>query len=102
MNKDELLKLRAEIAYSARQIALNGDVESADKLEVLMNLVRSGDSSGEVLHRAYDTVKSLPDDNDRLPALLDLMYEIDGLLSNEELKEEDNDNQDIRQDTPSQ
>lgn len=83
MNRDELLKIRAEIANSARQIALEGDVEPADKLEILMSLIASGDSSAEVLHRVYDTAKLLPDDTDRLSALLDIMYEVDKMLSSQ-------------------
>jgi len=83
MNRDELLKIRAEIATSARQVALEGDVDPANKLEVLMSLIVSGDSSAEVLYRAYDAAKSLPNDVDKLPALLDIMYEVDRMISDQ-------------------
>lgn len=85
MNREELLRLRAEIIASARQLAIDGVGEPSDKLEVLMSLIRSGDTSQELLSRAYQTAQQLSQDSDKLSAFLDIVYEIDAeLASNEE------------------
>lgn len=84
MNKDELLKLREQIINNTRQLALdNEDADPAARLEVLMGLIRSGDTSSEVMHRAYEVAAKLPEDSSKLDAFLDLVYEIDTQLGSE-------------------
>jgi hypothetical protein len=86
MGKEELLKLREEIASHVRGLALatNDDGNSEAKLEVLMNLIRSGDSSKDLLYGAFETAQKLPEGSSKLNALLDLMYEIDAELAADE------------------
>lgn len=84
MNKDELLKLREQIINNTRQLALdNEDADPVARLEVLMGLIRSGDTSAEVMHRAYEVAAKLSEDSSKLDAFLDLVYEIDVQLGDE-------------------
>jgi len=81
MNQDELLALRAEIVNRTRDIALEGDVSPAEKLEVLMSLIGSGDSTPDLLRKAYELSGQLPEDSDKLDAMLELLFAIDERLS---------------------
>ncbi len=84
MDRDELLKLREDIVAHARTLALEGGASPAERLDVIMGLVRSGDSSMELLNKAYEAAKELPEDADKLNAMLDIVYEIDSDLANNE------------------
>jgi len=84
MNKDELLQLREQIVGKTRQLALDDDnTDPASRLEVLMGLIRSGDTSKEVMQQASEIAEQLPEDG-RLDAYLDLIYEIDAQLGNDQ------------------
>lgn len=86
MGKEELLKLREEIAGHVRGLALatDDDGNPEAKLEILMNIIRSGDSSRDLLYGAFETAQKLPENSSKLNALLDLMYEIDAELAADE------------------
>ena len=81
MNKDELLALRAEIVSRTRDIALEGDVSPSEKLEVLMNLIGSSESTPDLLRKAYELSGQLPEDSDKLDVMLKLLFFIDEQLS---------------------
>jgi len=84
MNKDELLQLREQIVGKTRQLALDDDsTDPVSRLEVLMGLIRSGDTSKEVMQQASEIAEQLPEDG-RLDAYLDLIYEIDARLGDEQ------------------
>lgn len=84
MNKDELLQLREQIVGKTRQLALDDDnTDPASRLEVLMGLIRSGDTSKELMQQAAEITEQLPEDG-RLDAYLDLIYEIDARLGEEQ------------------
>lgn len=91
MDKDELLALRQEIVNKTREIAIHGNIEPEAKLEVLMNLVQSGDRSQEVLQQAYEITQSLPDDTEKLDSYLDIIYAIDEQLVEDQDPDETDD-----------
>lgn len=84
MNKEELLEFRQKIVGSVRQLALEDDTDPANKLQVLMGLIRSGDSSREALTAAYEAAQQLPEVTEKLDMLLELVYEIDAQLGGDE------------------
>ncbi len=84
MNKEELLEFRQKVVEQARQLALEGDADPASKLQLLMALIRSGDSSREALNAAYEVVQQLPEATDKLDVLLELIYEVDAQLGADE------------------
>lgn len=83
MNKEDLLKLRDELADQVKQLALNENAsgDPVVRLNVLMNLVHAGDTSREVLLGAYKAIQQLPEDAAKMDSMLDLVYEIDVALS---------------------
>lgn len=85
MNKDELLKLRKQLVDKTRQTALSGADGPAESMAILMGLIRSGDTSSDIMNKAAMLAEQLPEE-DRVDAYLDLIYEIDAQLgdSNEE------------------
>ena len=84
MQRDQLLELRSKIVESAQQLALNGQGTAEDRLQVLLNVIRSGDASLEVLSRAYELANGIENDDDKLTALLDVLYEVDADLAKSE------------------
>lgn len=84
MDRNELLKLRAEIVSRTRSLALEGDMSPAEKLDVIMGLISSGDSSLGLLRKAYEFSEQLTDDSSRLDVMLDLIFAIDEELSAKE------------------
>ncbi len=81
MQKDQLLELRNKIVQSTRELALKGEGAAADRLQVLMGLVRDGDADLETLTRAYELIQSIQGDDNKLTALLDLLYEVDAKIT---------------------
>lgn len=63
MDRDELLKLREDIVAHARTPVLAG--ATAVWFVLLAGLVRSGDLSMELLNKAYEAAKELPEDADK-------------------------------------
>ena len=86
MQPDQLLELRSKIVQSTRDIALHGGGSEADRLQILMTMVRSGDADYEVYNRTFELSSSIQDDDQKLTAMLDLLYEVD-LKLNEENQE---------------
>lgn len=84
MNKEELLEFRQKVVGSVRQLALEDDTDPANKLQVLMGLIRSGDSSREAMNAVFEAAQQLPDATEKLDTLLDLIYEIDTQLGSED------------------
>jgi len=80
MQKEQLLELRNKIVQSTQDIALRGEGSATERLQVLLNIVRSGGASLEVLSKAYELAQSLEGDDDKLSALLDVLYEVDAKL----------------------
>lgn len=83
MNQEELLQLRQKIVDQIKVLAMEGDAQPSDKLQVLMGLIRSGDSSPDVMVKAYEISQQLDGDPLKLDAMLDLIYEIDARLKAE-------------------
>ena len=88
MKREELLALRTEIVNRKREIAFEGDVSPSERLDVLMSLISSGDADPNLLRKAYELSNELPDDGDRLAALLDLIFAIDERLVADESGDE--------------
>ena len=81
MQKDQLLELRSKIVQSTQKLALEGDGSATDRLQILMGIVRDGAATTEILARAYELIQLIETDDDKLTALLDLLYEVDAQLS---------------------
>lgn len=81
MQKEQLLELRDKILRSTQEIALRGEGSPAERLQVLMSIIRSGNASIEVLAKAYELVQSTGSDDDKMTALLDVLYEVDAMLA---------------------
>lgn len=81
MDTNSLQKLRAQIIDRAQALALSGQVNEDDKLAILMNLVRTGAASDEVVRGAFDAIDRLPDDDVKLETYFDLLYEVDQLIA---------------------
>lgn len=81
MDTNSLQKLRAQIIERAQALALSGQVNEDDKLAILMNLVRTGAASDEVVKGAFDAIDHLPDDDVKLETYFDLLYEVDQLIA---------------------
>lgn len=80
MQKDQLVELRNKIAQSAQELALKGEGSVEDRLQILMSIIRGGDASLEVLTKAFELAESIQNDDDKLGAMLDLLYEVDARL----------------------
>ena len=79
---NNLLELRQKVVNRAKELALNGDGSAQDRLQILMGIARSGNADYDVLSAAFDLSNSLPSDDDKLSALLDILYEIDNMTRN--------------------
>lgn len=77
MNQEAMMQLRQEIVKSAQELALREGGDAKEQLQLLMELVRSGDASLEVIRRAYELTGHLNDDSLKLANYLDLLTEID-------------------------
>lgn len=88
MNTQELLQFRETIVGQTRALVLQGNGDPAVKLEILMGLIASGDTSRDVVQGAYDTAQLLSDDSKKLNAMLDLVDAIDVELARSESREE--------------
>ena len=84
MQKQQLLELRSKIVQSAQEIALRGEGSPADRLQILLGIVRDGNANIEVLTKAYELTQSIESDDEKLTALLDVLYEVDAKLVTEE------------------
>lgn len=81
MDKEKLLELRSKIVEKTQQLAVNGQGSPEDRLQVLFNIIQSGGASLEVLSSAYELIESLNSDDEKLTALLDVLYEVDARIS---------------------
>ena len=81
MQKEQLLELRSKILQSTQEIALRGEGSPAERLQILLSIVRNGDANLEILTKAYELAQSSVGDDDKLTALLDVLYEVDAKIS---------------------
>jgi hypothetical protein len=80
MNKEQLLELRGKIVNSAQELALNGQGSPEDRLQLLLNIIRGGEPTYDVLSKAYELTSQIDNDDGKLTALLDVLYEVDAKL----------------------
>jgi len=102
MHKEQLLELRNRILQSTQEIALRGEGSEAERLQILLSIVRSGNANVEVLTRAYELVQSSENDDDKLSVLLDVLYEVDAKLAAEDEVVETNSSAPQETETPQQ
>lgn len=81
MDINSLQQIRTEIINRAQTLALDGQVNDEDKLAVLMNLIRTGVASDQVVRSAFDAIEQLPDDDTKLNTYFDLLYEVDQMIA---------------------
>lgn len=77
MQKEELLKLRQKIVESAQQLALNGNGSTEDRLNILVDVISSGNVTTEVANKAFELAQMLDDDDQKLSAFMDIIYGVD-------------------------
>lgn len=82
MDRETLLRLREEIMASAQQLATNDAGDPADRLQLLMQVVRGGGASPEILRKTYDLTSELPDGSEKMSNFMELLDETDIYLSN--------------------
>ncbi len=81
VDKEEILKLRDQVAQDAQQLVLSGNGDEAKQLVTVFDLVQTGKASPELLRRAYELVQLLPDGDDKLDYLMSLLDELDTRLT---------------------
>lgn len=84
MQKEQLLELRNKIVQATQDIALQGEGNDAERLQVLLNIARAGNANYAVLQKAYELASSIEGDDDKLAALLDILFEVDVQLAGDE------------------
>ncbi|HSW92552.1 MAG TPA: hypothetical protein VLH14_01575 [Patescibacteria group bacterium] len=90
---NELLDLRNRIITDTKQLALAGQGDPQERLQVIMEMIKGGDSNPELFTAAYDLIAKIPADDDRLQESLNLLFEIDQTIGQQEGKESDDENQ---------
>ncbi len=81
MDLNSLQQLRTQIVHKAQDLALNGQVDTDDKVALLMNLVRTGSATEEVIRAAFQAIEELADDDTKLTSYLDLLFEVDQMIA---------------------
>lgn len=76
MNKERLDDLRARILGDIMPLAVSTS-DGLDKFEVILRIIQSGRATPELFEQAYQSAKSLPDEQGRLAALMDLLDEVE-------------------------
>lgn len=90
--KNELLELRAQIVAQTKKVALEGSGSPEARLQVLMEVIRAGESTVDTYKATYDISQQLSGDDDKMNAMLDLLFEIDKDLAVEESKDQQTSN----------
>lgn len=93
MQKEQLLELRSKVVQAAQAVALNGDGAPEERLQVLLSFVRSGDANLEILTKVYELSQTISNGDDKLSVLLDVLYEVDAKLNQEEAPRNDASNE---------
>jgi hypothetical protein len=75
--KNELLELRAQIVAQTKKLAVEGNGSPEARLQILMEVIRSGESSVDMYKSVYEIMQQLPGDDDKMNGMLDLLFEID-------------------------
>lgn len=98
MDNNTLLGLRQQIVEGAQQLALAGTGAPYNRLQVLLEIIRSGTATQDAIETAFRLTKELDDDESKLNATLDLLYEVDQLIAaNEVGSHDESSNQDTLQ-----
>ena len=90
---NELLDLRNRIITDTKQLALAGQGDPQERLQVIMEMIKGGDSNPELFTAAYDLIAKIPADDDRLQESLNLLFEIDQTIGQQEGQEGGDENQ---------
>lgn len=84
--KNELLELRAQIVAQTQQLALKGTGAPEARLQVILEVIRSGESTMDMYKAAYSIMQQLPGDDEKMNGMMDLVFEIDKDLAVDEAK----------------
>lgn len=79
--KNELLELRSQIVAITQQLALSGTGSPETRLQILLEIIRSGESTTETYKSAFEIMQQLTNDDEKMNSMLDLLFEIDKDLS---------------------
>ncbi len=77
MNKEELLSLRSQILSDVVPLVLQSTGQGFERFSMLLRIIQAGGASGDVYRSAYESAKSIEDNDERLSALLSLLDEVD-------------------------
>lgn len=86
--KDELLALRSQIVAQTNQLALGGTGSPDSRLQILLETIRSGEATVDMYRSAYEIMQNFSNDDDKMNAMLDLLFEIDKDLSTEDVNKQ--------------
>jgi hypothetical protein len=87
MEKDQLLELRSKIVQKTQQLAIDGQGSPSDRLQVLLSIIQAGGANAEILNKTFELTESIEGDDEKLSALLEVLYEVDarlGVVSDED------------------
>jgi len=76
-NKNELIELRSQIVARTKLLALDGTGTPESRLQILLEVIRSGESTLDIYKTTFGIIQQLSNDDEKLDAMLDLVFEID-------------------------
>lgn len=76
MTNDQLQQLRARILSDVVPLVVSSSDE-IEKFDITLRLIQSGSASQELYQQAYESAKSIPDDQEKLGALMALLDEVE-------------------------
>lgn len=83
MNHEELMALRQKILDSVRPLVIDSVESTPDRFTLLLRLIQSGSTEGELYKKAYECAAAIEDKDEKLAALMALLDEIDFDLAEE-------------------
>lgn len=85
-NREEMLKLRDQIAQKAQEMALADNASGLERLDLIMNLLRADIISPQLVQRAYDLSLQLPSGEDQFDNIIRLLDEVDVYLNRQDIE----------------
>lgn len=77
LDQQQLQELRKKVVASLERIALESSSPSPERIQALLQIIRTGGASNAIFNKSYELIEQSQDDDDKLGLLLDLLFEID-------------------------
>jgi hypothetical protein len=88
MNKQTLLELRKEVSDNLLPLVLESEGPAEDRIELVMNMIRMGNADESLYRRAFDTIMTVEDKNQKAAFLFELLSEIESEIEAVESEEQ--------------